>query len=487
MNANVYKGTNVHVYAGTGGNAVAGAVVIAGANSGAGKTTITCGLLYGLKLNQKRAVAFKCGPDYIDPMFHREVLQTASYNLDSFFLPPQELRDHFTAHGEECDIRIVEGVMGYYDGAGYTTKGSTYEIAKTVGAPVILVVNAKGMANSLLAMLQGFQKYRESSGICGVILNQVSAKTYEALKEEISQLGLVPCGYLPRLNKDLIVENRHLGLVQANELSDFQDRLARLWEVMKDTVDVESILDIAKKCPWADSENQERLSDSKAKDRGGIQGIFPEPKSKVRIAVAKDEAFSFIYQENLEFLEKEGCELAYFSPLHSTSMPENVSGVILSGGYPELYACELSENEVMKEQLRQAIRGGMPVIAECGGYMYLKDSIQSAEGKEYPMLGILPGKCEKTPHLVRFGYAILTACRDNLLGVKGSTLKTHEFHYWDSEENGDGYMAENTKGNQYPCIYASDTMYAGFPHLYYPANVEAMQRFVEKCRVWKKD
>lgn len=450
---------------------MAGTIVFAGTGSGLGKTTITCGILYDLIQRGLHVKAFKCGPDYIDPMFHREVIGASSYNLDSFFLDEKELADHYKEHAQGCDVCVVEGVMGYYDGAGFTTKGSTYEIAGIIEAPVILIVDGRGMGNSIGAVISGFKNYCNPSGICGVIVNQVSAPAYEKMKGEILKQGLVPCGYLPRLKQELIFESRHLGLILTDETEDLKNRLEELWKVMRETVDMDRILKIA-----MDNQPDGPVEqDITTKD---------DAPGKVRIAVAKDEAFSFIYQENMETLQKLGCELVYFSPLHDGKLPENIQGIILSGGYPELHAAVLSHNQGMIDEVRKAIQCKIPLIAECGGYMYLKESIEDAEGRSYPMVGILPGVCKKSEKLVRFGYITMCAGRDNVLGRAGTTLKAHEFHYWDSPQNGDSYSARNTNGATYSCVYTMDNIFAGFPHLYYPANMNAIRCFVRACEAW---
>lgn len=450
-----------------------GRILFAGTGSGTGKTTITCGVLSELVKRGFNVTSFKCGPDYIDPMFHRKVIGMKSYNLDSFFLEKEALRKYFMKHAGKSDICVLEGVMGYYDGAGFTTLGSTYEIADITNTPVILIVNGKGMGNSVGAVIKGFTSYVKNSHVKGIILNHVSRGTYEKLTGQIAAMGLVPCGYLNELNEELTFENRHLGLISADEIKDAANQLGKLSEKICETVDVDKILEIAKNAVplWEEEE---------------IEG--DGEKNKVKIGVAKDEAFSFCYKENLEILQHMGCEILYFSPLHDTKLPSGISGLILAGGYPEVHARKLSKNQEMRNAVKDAIRSGMPVIAECGGYMYLKEWLEDVDGCMHEMAGVIPGECKKAEHLVRFGYVALKAVKANVLCDEGDTLKGHEFHYWDSEDNGTAFLAEPASGKEaYPCIYADNNLFAGFPHLYFPANEKAAGRFVKRCEEYQND
>ncbi len=444
-------------------------ILFAGTGSGTGKTTITCGTLKELVKRRFNVVSFKCGPDYIDPMFHRAVIGISGYNLDSFFLEEDSLLKHFADKCRGKDMAVLEGAMGYYDGAGFSVKGSACEIASITKTPVVLIVNGKGMGNSIAAVVKGFLSYREENNIRGVILNQVTEKTYQAVRKELEELGVVPCGYINRLKEDLIFKNRHLGLVAANEVDDLEKKLSCLSEEICRTVDLEKILKIAASAqdiPISVEENK----------------FFKRTEPTVNVAVAYDEAFSFFYEENLELLREKGICPVFFSPIRDKRLPENCGGLLLLGGYPENYARELSENKELLGEIRQVIQQGMPVIAECGGYLYLKESLEGVDGGIYPMAGVLSGNAVRKEQLVRFGYVTLRAERDNLLCNAGETIKAHEFHYWDCEENGDAFTAVPAGNREcYSCIYAENNIFAGFPHLYLLSNENTIDRFKRKC------
>ena len=452
-----------------------GKILIAGVGSGSGKTTITYAVLTELVRRGNKVVSFKCGPDYIDPMFHRKAIGSLSYNLDSFFLGETSLRCFFDEKSADGDYSVAEGVMGYYDGAGYTTSGSTYEIATIIDAPVILVVNGRGMGNSILAMIKGFCSYVPKSMIKGIILNQVSQGTYEKLKPLIERENLVVCGFAPRLNEELTIKSRHLGLYTPESVDNIKEKLSELSKVICKTVDVDKIIEL--------SERADNISDNNY-----APGNKNETVKKVNLAVARDEAFSFIYQENLELLEKNGCIISYFSPIHDSMLPQNIDGMLIMGGYPELYAKDLSGNISMRDDIKKCIEDGMPVLAECGGYMYLKEYIEDSSKNMYQMVGVLKGSCTKKDRLVRFGYVTLTAKSDNLLLKKGESIKGHEFHYWDCEENGDAFVAHPAgERPAYDCIVAKDNLMAGFAHMYYLSNPEAVKNFVAKCSEYREN
>ena len=348
-------------------------VLFAGTNSGCGKTTITCAVLQALVNRGLRVGSFICGPDYIDPMFHSRIIGAKAANLDSYFFDDNTLRFLLAQNGADRDISIVEGVMGFYDGMGLTeTLGSTYSVARITQTPVVLVVGAKGASLSVLATIQGFLDFCPDNQIRGVILNQCTASTYEALAEEIRRrfAGRVcPLGYLPRL-PDCTLESRHLGLVTAAEVEDLQEKLRILAVQAEKTLDLDGLLELSKAAP--------NISYAPVE----LPRFAP-----VRIAVAKDRAFCFYYEDSLEVLTRMGAELVPFSPLVDSQLPENIQCLYLGGGYPELYAGPLSENVSMRLSIKSALTNGLPCIAECGGFMYLTEAIE-----DFPMVGYLPGK-----------------------------------------------------------------------------------------------
>ena len=438
-------------------------VLFAGTNSGCGKTTITCAVLQALVNRGLRVGAFKCGPDYIDPMFHSRIIGAKAANLDSYFFDDNTLRFLLAQNGADRDISIVEGVMGYYDGMGLTsTRGSTYSVARITQTPVVLVVGAKGASLSVLATIQGFLDFCPDNQIRGVILNQCTASTYEALAEEIRRrfAGRVcPLGYLPRL-PDCTLESRHLGLVTAAEVEDLQEKLRTLAVQAEKTLDLDGLLELAKSAPNVNYAPVE------------LPRFAP-----VRIAVAKDRAFCFYYEDSLEVLTRMGAELVPFSPLVDSQLPENIHGLYLGGGYPELYAGQLSENVSMRLSIKNALTNGLPCIAECGGFMYLTEAIAGL-----PMVGYLPGKSFDNGKLTRFGYVRLRAEKDGLLCKAGAEIRGHEFHHWDCTEPGNGFTAvkEHT-GRHWACVVSTPTLYAGYPHFHFYANPSFAVNFYRAC------
>ncbi len=449
-------------------------LMLAAPASGSGKTMITCGLLRTLRNRGMKVSSFKCGPDYIDPLFHQEVLGIPSRNLDTFFTDGTMTRYLFAKAAGNTDISILEGVMGYYDGAGGDTiTASSYELADITKTPVVLIVNAKGMSLSVLPIIQGFLEYRRNSRIQGVILNQVSSGTYQRLKKKIEQeISIEVLGYVPKC-PELVIESRHLGLVMPGEVDDMEDKLQKLSELLEETLDIGRLLACAESAPFLERTIPESLNILKENSR----------YSGLSIGIARDEAFCFFYQDNLELLLELGAELIYFSPLHDSELPTDLSGIILYGGYPELYAEQLSRNYTMRRNIRENIIRGMPCLAECGGFLYLQKSMQDMEGTAWEMAGVFSGKAYKTEQLGRFGYITLTANNDRQLLTKGSSIRGHEYHYFDCTENGRDYCGRKPfGGRQWDCIKGSSSYAAGFPHLYYYSNPEFAAEFLQQCQ-----
>lgn len=453
-------------------------IMLAAPASGSGKTLITCGLLQLFLNRGKHPAAFKCGPDYIDPMFHRRVIGTPSKNLDTFFTDTNVTRYLFGKEAKKADISVLEGVMGFFDGVGgITERASSYELAKVTDTPVILVVNAKGMSLSVVPMIQGFLNYRKDSHIKGVILNQTTKMTYSLLKKQIEQeLEIKVLGYVPKC-PELTIESRHLGLVTPNEIADLREKIEKLAELLEETLDIEGIFDLANQATnleWEDVKvpNIELSIGQKAP----------------RIGMARDEAFCFCYQDNLELLQEMGAEIVEFSPLHDKTLPSQLDGMILYGGYPELYAEELSKNSGIKEEIKQAIQRGMPYLAECGGFMYLQETMEDMKGNKYPMVGVQNGQAYATEKLGRFGYITLSTEKDNQLLWKNECIKAHEFHYFDTTDNGEDYHAKKPTGSRkWDCIHGGENYAAGYPHLYYYSNPDFAFRFLESCRKWQRN
>ena len=458
-------------------------VLIAGTGSGSGKTTVTSGLLQCLVNRGLDAAAFKCGPDYIDPMFYERITGARAGNLDPFFSDEKTLRWIISRAEERSDISVIEGVMGYYDGIGFTSEASTFSVARAVNAPVVLVINCRGMGASVGAVLKGFLDWPEITDSCikGVIFNNMSEKLYRQAAEMAESMGVRPLGYLPR-RAALTLESRHLGLVTAGEVADIKEKMKLIASEMEKTVDIKGIIDLAAEAPalrsaapeWKKKFERQIAEDTVIMARGDAR--------RVRIALASDDAFCFTYKENTALLQEAGCEIVPFSPLSDTGLPDDIDGVILSGGYPELHAAELAANEAMLEAVRQSRADGIPMIAECGGFMYLHETLEGADGELYRMAGVIPGRCFRTERLGRFGYITLKALEGGLLCPEGSELKAHEFHYWDSEHCGESFLAVKQDGSRsWKCGIMTDDMYAGFPHLFYYDSPKAAMRFVHAC------
>ena len=451
-------------------------VMLAAGASGSGKTLITCGILQALKERGCNAAAFKCGPDYIDPMFHTTVIGTPSRNLDTFFTDPVTTRYLLRKNAGGADVAVIEGVMGYFDGLGGTgMQASAWDTANVTDTPVVMIVNCKGMSLSALAFIKGFMSYEPEAHIRGVILNQLSPMLYPVISEKIrEELGIRPLGYVPRM-KDLALESRHLGLVLPHEVEGIREKLHDFAQTLEKTLDLDGLLELAGSAPELDEEmpaDPGRLSENT-----GNSG-------PVTIAVAKDEAFCFLYQDNLELLERCGARLIFFSPVHDRRLPE-ADGLLLCGGYPELHLEKLSSNTAMRSQIRDAVSGGMPCMAECGGFMYLQQEMEDEAGNSWPMAGVLQGRAFKTQKLGRFGYITLHANRAGILGSEAGPVRGHEFHYYDTTMNGEAYHAVKPAGKRsWDCICGSETLMAGFPHLYYYSNPRIAESFVNVCRTY---
>ena len=435
-------------------------IMITAMHSGAGKTVITCSLLAALKKRGMDVHAFKCGPDYIDPMFHTGVLGIPSRNLDLFLQGRDAVRSAVALHGGE--IAVLEGAMGYYDGLNGTDEASAFALADVLSCPAVLVVRPQGSMLTLAAQIRGLAAFRSESHLAGILLNGCRESLAGSLTPVLErETGLPVLGFMPPM-EEAVLESRHLGLLTAGEIDNLTERFEVLSAQMERTVDLDALLDLAS--PY--------LAEK------------PEKKKAARactIAVAKDEAFCFCYADSLEALENDGAELVFFSPLRDHILPEGIGGLYLCGGYPELYAARLSENTAMRQSICSAVSGGLPTVAECGGFLYLQQMLEN-EGKEsFPMCGCLPGTGFQTKSLQRFGYEWLTAEEGSLLFRKGEKIPAHEFHYWDSTENGSDLHVVKPNGKIWRCGYTSKSLYAAFPHLHLGGELPLAERFAEAC------
>ncbi|MGI6220585.1 MAG: cobyrinate a,c-diamide synthase [Coriobacteriales bacterium] len=447
--------------------------MIAAPSSGAGKTTVVVGLLRCLARRGLDVRAFKCGPDYIDSMFHETVLGIPCGNLDLFLSTPDEARALLAERVAGADLALVEGVMGFYDGIGGTSdEASSYAVATATDTPVVLVVDGSGVSLTLAAVVGGIREFRADSHIAGVIVNKCRKGVFDMLAPVIeAECGVPALGYVER-DDAIALESRHLGLVTAAEVEDLQERVDALADALERTVDVDALLALAGTAPDVECEPA---------------AVAPacEPDG-CTIAVARDEAFCFYYDESLEHLRRLGARLAFFSPLRDEALPADADALYLGGGYPELHAAELAANEPMLVAARAAHAAGMPVFAECGGFLYLKEWLEDVEGTRWPMAGILAGGSRYTGKLSRFGYIEMTARNGGMGIAAGDALRAHEFHYYDSDDNGSAFRAEKPRSARaWDCMVVQPRLVAGFPHLYLPSCPDFARGFVEAALAYR--
>lgn len=391
-------------------------IVITAPSSGSGKTTITAGLIAALRQRGYRIQPFKVGPDYVDPTYHTLAAGRTCRNLDSWLLPDGRWRLLFERTTYDADAAVIEGVMGLYDGAGYDREtGSTAQIAKQLGAQVIVVIDASKMARSAGALALGLMMFDPEVQIVGFIVNRAGSESHgSGVAAVIESATGKPClGWIPR-DAALSIPERHLGLIPTGELEKSQAFIEAAQRLVEKYIDLDAV---AAQLP---------CSPRPSLIEKGYVPILGDDSPI--IAVARDEAFSFIYPENLELLEEAGAQLIFFSPLRDASLPAGTKGVILSGGFPEVYAAALSANQSMHMAIKDAQKKNLPILAECGGLMYLTESIQDMDGKTYPMVGLLAGMSIMTKKLT-LGYRLAEAAGDGPLLVAGEKVRGHEFHY----------------------------------------------------------
>ncbi len=456
--------------------------MICAPGSGSGKTLITCALLRILKRRGFNPASFKCGPDYIDPMFHRTVLGIPSRNLDLFLAGRQGVLRSLERGMSGSDIGVIEAVMGFFDGySPESCKGSSYELSCVTNTPAILVVNARGMSLSILPLVKGFCGFGERKMIKGIILNNVSLSVAKELSERIlKETGVPVIGSLPVM-KSADLKSRHLGLVLPGEVPGILDAIGMVSDELEANLDFDKLIDISMEAGYFGDD--EKPASGICCDEGevcrGSFAPFPAGGAKVRVGIARDEAFSFYYEDNLELLSEMGAELVFFSPLHDRNLPD-VSRLIIGGGYPELHAKELSENRSMLRDIKEAADAGMPILAECGGFLYLMESLEDPEGNEYKMTGVFPGKTHMTEKLTHFGYVKVTKNTDNMYLLDGEEIRGHEFHYYKAGDDGDCLTMTKPSGKRSWKGYMScNRVFAGFAHLYYPSCPAFVRRFMD--------
>lgn len=451
-------------------------IVIAAPNSGSGKTTITLGLMRALS-RRFQVVPFKVGPDYIDPSYHQAATKNEPHNLDLFLLGEENLKKIFFQSIRKGEMAIVEGVMGLFDGLGIESWASTAHVAKILKLPVILVVDVRSMSTSAAALVHGFQTYDPEVQLVGVICNQTSSKThFSQVKESIERDCKLPVvGHLP-FKKFLDLPERHLGLVPGWEITHLEKWLDHCADFFLKNVNLNQIIDLM--IPL------EEYSITPS------QWTRFSPSKKIRIGVAYDRVFHFYYSDSLESLRSNGAELVYFSPLNDRLIPEGLDGLIIGGGFPEMFAMMLSHNQSMRHSIKTAIENGLPTYAECGGMMYLAREIEDHINRFYPMVGIFPVKAIMSKRLQHFGYVEVKVIRNNILAPSGTVLHGHEFHYSELIGSLPSSSYQVKKPNQ-KYTWNSGFVYknclASYVHLHLAAYPELISNFLNHCRLWKKN
>ncbi|MBG9454955.1 cobyrinic acid a,c-diamide synthase [Lysinibacillus sphaericus] len=443
--------------------------VLAGTGSGVGKTTFTIGLMKALQEKGKIVQGFKCGPDYIDPTYHTAVTGRVSRNIDSWMFSHGAVCDIVARASKDADVSIIEGVMGFYDGKSpLSDAGSAADISVVTESPVILIVNCASMARSVAAVVKGFQLLSDQPNIVGVIANQVgSVGHYEIAKAAIEQeCGIPVIGYLKR-EQGIDIPSRHLGLVPAIERGELDTFFDKLGSVMAETIDLELLLELTK-APVLQESGQ----------------LFAEqPSQNICIAVAKDAAFNFYYEENLALLRAKGAKLQFFSPLANEPVPPDADGLYIGGGFPEEFADILAENSDVKKSIREAVTKGLPTLAECGGFMYLTEAITNSNGDRYDMVGVIPGEVAMQTKLAALGYREIFGTPNNFLIGTDEEAKGHEFHY--SKYNGShdtpAYETKGRFGNKQEG-YQAGNLVAGYTHFHFVSNPKLVDNWLTACK-----
>ncbi len=450
-------------------------LVIAGTHSGVGKTSMVIAIFGALQRRGLRVQGFKVGPDFIDPMYHREVTGAPSYNLDAWLMGREGVRGAFARGAAANGVSIIEGVMGMFDGRATGPEGSTAEVAAIVQAPVLLVVDVGGMSRSAAAIVQGYARFDPTVHVAGVVLNRVGGpRHYRLVQTAIeAQAGVPVWGYLP-WDDGLVLPERHLGLVPVEEDAAFSKVCRALGAAAERTIDVSAIIAAAQAAPALEIAQE---------------AAMPAPAIRARVGVARDAAFNFYYEANLLWLGYCGAELVEFSPLRDARLPPDVDGLYFGGGFPEVFAKGLADNASFIGALRQAYHAGMPIYAECGGLMYLVEAIQDAAGIRHPMVGLLPGVCRLADRLQNFGYKEVQSLRGSPLGPAGWRTRGHEFHYsvWEGRPTDASlYWTRSSHGDEQEEGYSMANLAASYLHLHFDACPQVARSLVDNAADFRR-
>lgn len=448
-------------------------LVVAGTHSGAGKTSVVTALLAAFRARGVPLYPFKTGPDYIDPAFHTHVTGTVSRNLDSWLLDADTVCGLFARNTGERGLAVIEGVMGLFDGKGAGHEGSTAHVAEILKAPVVLVLNAQGLSRSAAAMVMGYASFNPGVSVRGVIANRVrSERQYTLIRDSVERSCGVPClGYLPE-NPSFALCSRHLGLVPANEVEALDAIVASLGEAAEQTMDLDALCALARTAPPV--------------PRGRLP--VPDASFPVTIGVARDAAFSFYYQDNLDLLAAMGATIVHFSPLRDAALPEGLHGLYLGGGFPEVFAADLAANASMRRSVREAACSGLPVYAECGGMAYLCAALTDGAGVSHLMANVFRSRVAMTGRLQRFGYAEAEFSRDTILGPIGTRVRSHEFHYSRLEEEegeaADAFQMRKDGAEPWTGGLTKGNVLAAYPHVHFYSRPSLARNFLSRCALF---
>lgn len=441
------------------------AFLIGGVNSGSGKTTLALALMRAFARRGLRVASFKCGPDYIDPLFHRQATGRASINLDTFLMGRDGVKEAFSGNLADADVAVVEGVMGLFDGIRPDSlSGSSAEIAALLDLPVILAVNARGISGSIAPLVKGFCEWDPEVRIAGVIADFTgSARHGQLLADALRTAGLPPLlGRFDR-NEAWRLPERHLGLTTGTLDDALLDRMA---DAAEESIDLDRLLELA------------RIPRPAA-----VVSAAAQATSGLRLGVAQDEAFHFYYEENFELLRERGVELVFFSPLHDRDLPPELDGLWFGGGYPELFAETLAANDAMLDAVRSFAASGRVVWGECGGFLYLLDGLTGFDGVRYPMLGLLPGEGKMHSRLSALGYREAVTAADGLFGPAGTRIQGHEFHYSSAELPAGTqpfFHARTLHGETSEAGSVHNRIAGSYLHLHFASNPAALDHFVKE-------
>ena len=452
------------------------ALCIAGTHSGCGKTTVSLGIMAALVKRGLTVQPFKVGPDFIDPGHHRRITGRDSHNLDGWMMSPDYNRNILDRYSRDADVAVIEGVMGLFDGfSGSDESGSTAQMVKWLGLPVALVIDARAMARSAAAVALGFLRFDSDLALKGVIFNRVGSETHrEMLIDAMSSVSDLPVlGCLPR-NEDIAIPSRHLGLITDEDFSADETRIEKLAHWVEDNMDLDRLIGSL-------PEVKNHRSDGVSFSSNNRQG------HKIKIGIARDEAFCFYYEENLRLLREGGAELIAFSPLRSKHLPDDIKGLILGGGYPELHCQTLSGNKDLVAEIREFGLSGKPIYAECGGFMFLTEEIRDLDGQAFPMVGIFPMRAKMEHRLKALGYREVVTIKDSILGPEGTKVRGHEFHYSQIQSVDPDSECIYTMMDRKAVLHDKEgfvkkSALGSYVHLHWGSNPEVAKNFVDYCR-----